>query len=105
MASVQHMVLVRFKPDTTEELITDLYRQLAELKSLIPGIEDFSGGPYASPEGLNAGFTHGFLVTFESPQARDVYLPHPEHERVKEAILPHVDAVIAFDFEVRDWSS
>ncbi len=104
MAAVQHMVLVQFKPDVSDELISGIYRQLAELQTLIPGITGFSGGPYASPEGLNGEYTHGFLVTFESPAARDIYLPHPEHERVKAAILPHVVAVVAFDYEVRDWS-
>ena len=104
MAAVQHMVLIQFKPDVSEELISEIYRQLAELQRLIPGIEHISGGPYCSPEGLNGPYTHGFLVTFESPRARDVYLPHPEHERVKEFILPHVTSVVAFDFEVRDWN-
>jgi hypothetical protein len=39
-------------------------------------------------------------MTFDSVESRDAYLPHPEHERVKSAILPHVDGVVAFDFEV-----
>ena len=99
MAKVQHMVVVRFKAGVPAEKITGLFAQLAGLRQVIPGIEHFSGGPSASPEGLNQGFTHGFLMTFRDAAARDVYLPHPEHERVKEAILPHVEDVIAFDFE------
>ena len=104
MAAVKHMVLVKFKPDVSDETIAEIYRQLAELQTLIPGIGDFHGGPYDSPEGLHKDFTHGFLMTFTGPQARDDYLPHPEHERVKNLILPHVVDVIAFDFEVRDWT-
>ncbi len=104
MAAVQHMVLVKFKPDVKEETISGIYRQLAELQSLIPGIREFNGGPYFSPEGLHQGYTHGFSITFDSPQARDAYLPHPEHERVKNAILPHIDAVVAFDFENQTWN-
>lgn len=100
MPGIQHMVLVQFKPEVSDETIDELFSQLAELKQLIPGITYFAGGPYSSPEGLNQGYTHGFLVTFESAEARDAYLPHPEHERVKAAILPHVGAVVAFDFEV-----
>lgn len=99
MPVVQHSVLVKFKPEVSDEKIAELSRQLKELKQLIPGITYFEGGPYSSPEGLNQGYTHGFLVTFESVAARDAYLPHPEHERVKDAVLPYVDAVVVFDFE------
>ena len=100
MPAIQHLVLLKFKPETTEEKIADLFAQLSELKDLIPGILNFNGGPYSSDEGRNKGFTHGFSMEFVSADARDVYLPHPEHERVKSAILPCVDDVIAFDFEL-----
>lgn len=100
MAVIQHMVLLKFKPETTEEKIADLFSQLSELKELIPGIRSFAGGPYSSDEGLNKGFTHGFSMEFDSANARDAYLPHPEHERVKSAIMPCIDDVIAFDFEL-----
>lgn len=96
---IQHMVLVKFKDDVEPPQIDELFQQLAGLQQKIPGMTHFSGGPYASHEGLNQGYTHGFLMTFESAEARDNYLPHPEHERVKAAILPCVDAVVAFDFE------
>ncbi len=99
MSQIQHMVLVKIKPEVTPEKITELFNQLAELQQLIPGITYFSGGPYSSSEGLNQGYTHGFLMTFESVDARDAYLPHPEHERVKATLLPCIDGVIAFDFE------
>jgi hypothetical protein len=39
-------------------------------------------------------------MSFESLAARDSYLPHPEHEAVKNAILPCIDGVAAFDFEI-----
>jgi hypothetical protein len=93
------MVVERFKDGVPAEKITGLFAQLAALQQVIPGIEHFSGGPYASPERLNQGFTHGFLMTFRDAAARDAYLPHPEQERVKQAILPHVEDIIAFDFE------
>ena len=99
MPAVQHMVLLKFKSDTPTTKIDQIFADLAELQSLIPGITKFVGGPYASGEGMNQGFTHGFLMEFTTPSARDVYLPHPEHERVKATIIPCIDDVIAFDFE------
>jgi hypothetical protein len=99
MKKVQHMVLVRFKPGMSQQRIDQLFADLAGLRQTIPGILHYSWGPYASPEGLHGGFTHGFLMTFQSAAARDTYLTHPEHEKVKEGILPVVENVIAFDFE------
>ena len=100
MPAVQHIVLFKFKPEVSEETVADLFSQLAELKNLIPGMTHFSGGPYSSHEGLNQGYTHGFLMTFESPEARDAYLPHDEHERVKSQILQHIESVVTFDYEL-----
>lgn len=101
---VKHCVLFRFKPDTSPEAINTIFRELANLKGKIPGLLDFCGGPYSSPEGLNKGYTHGFIMTFDTEENRDIYLDHPDHIVVKDLILPHLDGgldgVVAFDFLV-----
>jgi hypothetical protein len=96
--AVQHMVMLSFKDGTTQQQKDEVFRQLSELKQLIPGITYYAGGEYSSPEGMNQGYTHGFLMTFQDAQARDRYLPHPEHERVKAAVLPYIEKVVVFDF-------
>lgn len=98
MPRVQHMVLLKFRSDVAEAAIEEMFRELAELKTKIDGIEYFAGGPYSSPEGFHQGYTHGFLMTFRDPAARDAYLPHPEHEVVKQKLLASIDAAVAFDF-------
>ncbi len=99
MRKVHHMVLLSFRPGTAPGVIDGLFAALARLRERLPGVEHFSGGPYASPEGLNQGYTHGFLMTFTGAAARDAYQSHPEHEQVKRDFLPAVAAVVAFDFE------
>jgi len=99
MPQIKHMVILKFKPETPQATIDDLFQQLAGLQSKIDGILDFSGGPYSSHEGLNEGYTHGFCMTFTDAAARDAYLPHPDHEIVKGNIGPNIDGVIAFDYE------
>ena len=84
MPAVVHVVLLRLREET--DVIT-LFRELASLRHRIPGLLSFSGGENNSPEGISRGFTHAFSMTFESPEARDAYLPHPEHERVKALVL------------------
>ncbi|MEH2014476.1 Dabb family protein [Nostoc sp.] len=99
MPLIQHIVLLKFQPQTPAEKIVDIFRHLQEITKLIPGITYFTGGTYSSNEGLNQGYTHGFLMTFESAAARDAYLPDPIHEKVKVEILSCIDDVIAFDLE------
>ena len=76
------------------------FREMAGMVGRIPGLLDFHHGLYDSGEGMNDGFTHGFIMTFQSPQARDEYLPHPEHERVKSIVVPCLARVIVFDFNM-----
>jgi Stress responsive A/B Barrel Domain len=96
---INHVVLLKWKPGVDQATIDPIYRELEGLKRLIPGLQSFSGGPYSSNEGLHQGYTHGFIMTFTDAAARDAYLPHPEHERVKAMIGPHLESVIAFDWE------
>jgi hypothetical protein len=99
VAKVKHIVLLKFKQGTSEQQIAGFLRSLSGLRSEIEGLEEFAGGPYSSPEGLNQGYTHGFVMTFSDARARDRYLPHPAHERLKGMIVPHLDSIVAFDFE------
>ena len=100
---IHHLVVLKIKKDAKPAQVTRMFADLDGLKKKIPGLVSFAGGPYYSPEGLNRGFTHGFVMTFRDAAARDGYLPHPEHEKVKERILPllegGLDGVIAFDFQ------
>jgi hypothetical protein len=100
---VKHCVLVKLRSDNPDGTAENVLRELAGLKEKIPGILDFCGGAYSSGEGLNRGYTHGFIMTFESAAARDGYLVHPEHVAVAQRLLPFVeggiDGVVAFDFE------
>lgn len=99
MPQVKHIVLMKFKPETTDNEIGGLIQLLEGLKDEIPGMLDYCGGPYSSPEGFNRGFTHGFIMTFESVEARDNYLPHEGHQRAAEMLIPLVEQTVAFDFE------
>lgn len=100
---IHHLVLLRIQERTEPARVRQTFAALAGLKPKIPGLLSFAGGPYSSPEGLNQRFTHAFAMTFRDAAARNGYLTHPEHEKVKELILPllegGLDGVIAFDFE------
>jgi hypothetical protein len=100
MSKVKHIALVKFKEGTSEQQIEKLFDEILDITETIAGIEDYVSGANMSPENLNQGHTHGLIMTFTDAASRDAYLTHPEHERVKALILPHVDSVLVFDFEV-----
>lgn len=106
MPLVKHLVILRFRRDLPATEAEAILRAVGDLQGVIPGIVDYAWGPYSSPEGLNRGFTHAFVTTFASPAARDAYLPHPEHVRIVERILPAleggIEGALAFDFDVRE---
>ncbi len=100
---ITHMVLLAIRADVSEREIRDAFRELSALRGMVPGLLSFSGGAYSSSENLNQGFTHGFCMTFRDAAARDGYLAHPEHEKVKARVLPILEGgvagVVAFDYE------
>lgn len=100
MSKVKHIALFKFKPEVTEDYIADIFDQVLNATEEIPGIEDYVSGPNNSPEGLNQGYSHGFVITFVDAAARDAYLTHPEHEKIKQLLVANVDSVLAFDFEL-----
>ena len=77
---VKHIVIFKYKASATPEQINEVTTAFRALKDKIPGIVSFEHGINNSPEGLNKGFTHVYLLTFENVAARDAYLPHPEHK-------------------------
>ena len=78
---VRHVVIFKYKPEATPEQIKQVTQAFRELRKTIPGITAFEDGVNNSPEKLNRGFTHVYLMTFENAAARDAYLPHPEHKK------------------------
>lgn len=95
---LRHVVLIKFKESSTEEDISKVEKAFSGLQDKIPEIKDYEWGTNNSPEGLNKGFTHCFLVTFESEEDRATYLPHPEHKAFVEILEPHLEDVLVIDY-------
>ena len=76
---VTHIVLCQFAAATPEAEIRAIWADLAALKDVVPGLIEARFGSNISPEGLNRGIGHGFVITFADASARDAYLAHPDH--------------------------
>ena len=89
---LRHIVIFKYQPHATDEQIRQVTDAFRALQHSIPGIRAFEHGVNNSPEGKNLGFTHAYTLTFESPAARDTYLPHPAHAQFG-ALLGQLDLV------------
>lgn len=83
---MRHIVIFKYKPNATQEQINQVTEAFGELQNQIPGIVDFEHGINNSPEGKDQGFSHVYMLTFEDAEARDAYLPHPEHKKFGELL-------------------
>lgn len=95
---LRHVVLFKFKDTATPQDIQKVEQAFANLPKQIKQIKGFEWGTNNSPEGLNQGLTHCFLVTFKSEADRAIYLPHPAHKAFVEVLLPHLDKATVIDY-------
>lgn len=96
--TVQHIVLFKFKPETTPEKVNEIVAAFEALPSKIKEIKGFKWGTNNSPEKLNKGLTHAFILTFDSEKDRDAYLPHPAHKEFGKLVGSALDDVTVVDF-------
>ena len=100
LMKLRHVVLFGFGKAQSPGAIAEVIRRFAELKALVPDIDDFEWGENSSPEGLDRGHSHAFLLTFVSARARDAYLVHPDHTAFSNWVRPFVSSVIVLDYWV-----
>ncbi|EEF59871.1 Dabb family protein [Pedosphaera parvula] len=99
---LRHVVSFKFKDTTTKEQIKQVEDAFRDLKKKIPHVQSIEWGTNVSPEKLDKGFTHCFLVTFGSEKDRDAYLVHPEHKKFVEFALPLIGDAFVLDFWAKD---
>ncbi|CAG9978401.1 unnamed protein product [Clonostachys byssicola] len=107
LAVLTHTVLFKFSAKANAENVKAACARFLKLKDdcILPGkkrpyIVSMRGGQDNSPEGLQDGFTHGFVVQFHSAKDRDYYVnSDPAHQAFKESISSLVDKALVVDFD------
>ena len=97
---IKHVVLLKFSEAATTERRAELAAAFAGLATQVPEILSLEWGLNVSPEGLDKGFTHCFVVTFHDEAARDAYLPHPAHLAFVQEVKPWLADVLVVDCAV-----
>jgi len=95
---LRHVVLFGWKDKADTSLINKAVQTFNKLPSQINTIKKFEWGINNSPEKLNNGLTHCFLLSFGSEKDRDDYLVHPAHKAFT-TLLPNIlDKVTVLDY-------
>jgi hypothetical protein len=98
---VRHVVMFKFKEGTAPEKIKEIEQKFAELPTKLDIIKDFEWGTNISPEKLNKGFTHCFVVTFADEAGRDAYLPSKPHQDFVAILGPVLEEAMVIDYKAR----
>ncbi|GCB21504.1 probable protein Pop3 [Aspergillus awamori] len=107
--SITHIVMFQFKDGVSPEVIKDVCSRMLALKdncihptSQKPYIQAASGGLDNSPEGIQHGITHAFVVHFASAEDRDYYVAKdPAHQAFVKSLNGIIEKVQAIDFTDR----
>ena len=101
---IRHIVLTKFKPETSEEKIAEIYAGLSQLVEKLPGARNFTGGRSESPEQIERGYMHGFVIDFDSWDALQNYADNEEHKalggQLVENAIGGIDGILVLDLDV-----
>ena len=93
---IQHIVLLKWKPGTTDAQIDDAFRRAQELTNGIDIVDRITLGRNRGDAGH--GFTHAFIVKLSDEAGLTTYLSHPLRTRyLTQVINPLVEERIEID--------
>jgi hypothetical protein len=87
---IQHIVLLKWKPGTTDAQIADAFRQAHELTDEIESVERVTLGRNRGAD--DHGFTHALIVKLSDDAALSSYLEHPVRQRYLAQALAPIEA-------------
>lgn len=98
---IRHIVLTKFKPDTSEAKISEIYSGLAAVTDILPGATAFVGGRSESPEQIERGYMHGFSIDFDDWGTMQDYADNPRHKALGAQLVENavggIDGILVLD--------
>jgi len=94
----RHIVMFQFNEEVSKTQVTEVEDAFMALQGKIDTIVDIEFGTNVSPEELNDGLTHCFLVTFKNKAGLEVYLPHAAHQEFVDLVKPRLEKVMVIDY-------
>lgn len=95
---IRHILFIEFKPEVNLEEIATVKQSFLSMPKKIRGVSSVEWGENDSPEGKNKNFTHCVMMSFENEAARQLYLPHPKHQDLKDIFGPVLKDIVVLDY-------
>lgn len=93
---ITHLVMMKFKPETTDAQIAELESRLKTLPGRIEEIDHYAFGRDVVRSERSYDF--GLVATFTDRDALSRYQQHPEHLQVVNLLVPICADIKAVDF-------
>ena len=97
---LRHVVLFTFKTSSSANSVDSVVKAFNHLYGTVPQVKKMEWGLNMSPEHLDQGFTHCFVLTFSSEKDSADYQLHPAHKAFQTILKPHMDKVFVVDYFV-----
>ena len=97
---IRHILLIKFKDSAKPSQIDKLRALFESMPHKVEGVVSGEWGLNDSPENHHKGYTHSVFMTFSDEKGRQHYLPHPEHEALKEIFSPLLEDIVVFDYQI-----
>lgn len=104
---IRHCVFIRFRSAVGEAERQAIADDISALRQKISGFRTVHTGVNVSPEqGMDKGYSAGFIIDFDDASARDAYLVHPDHQKAGQRIVAAaeggVGGILVYDMEIED---
>ena len=98
---IRHIVLIKFRPDVSQDLISGIFAELRTVRDQVAGIGEIVSGRSESPEQIERGYMHGFTVDFDGWDALEAYQTHPNHKALGAKLVANaiggIDGILVLD--------
>jgi len=98
---IKHILLYRFKPGI--DRIDEHLAVIAGFRNSTEGLIDLSCGRNINSTSL-MGFTHGFVMTFDSQEALDNYNKSEDHNALVALFKNDIEDKLVIDLEDSQWN-
>ena len=103
---IRHIVLIHFRREVCEEAIAAIFADLSQIKKKLPGMLSMTSGRSESPEQIERGYMHGFVVDFADWASLAAYQKHADHKRIGGKLVAlaegGIDGILVFDLPVKE---
>ncbi|MEO6858576.1 MAG: Dabb family protein [Solirubrobacteraceae bacterium] len=86
---IQHIVVLKWKPGTTDAQVEEVFAQAGQLVDGIAGVERITLGRNRGE--AEHGYTHAFIVNLRDDEALTEYVNHPVRQRYVTEVLGPIE--------------